>query len=137
MTVISILNDASSCVKDNPEQVAENIYQAMNGINYNLMGQDRDNYVHDYSIGNYANPMQTVDPEHADTPQLVLAFQNMLHPIGPYTTKYQRQMTNLKLRKELLMVAKEAVKREEKIIRELEAKEKFKLARILENEGGK
>ena len=122
ITVFSVLNDAAREVRENPQQVADNIYQAMLSINEKDYKGGRDKYVRDYSIGNYCNPMQSSDSQHMDTPQLILVYQNMLHPLGVYSKKYQEQFPNIELRKELLKVAKQLIKQEEQNIKELENK---------------
>lgn len=113
-TVFMVLNDGASEVKNHPEEVANNIYEAMIGV-----GMYRKNS-RSFSIGNFANPMKAFSSQHADTPQLLLAHQNDLIRFGYASDLTEERL--LEYRKRSLKIAKEILKQEEREIKELEAK---------------
>ena len=117
-TVFMILNDAGHLVKQNQEQVIQNINEAMSGVRMHRE-QSRD-----FSIGYHSSAMKAFQAQHADIPQVFLAHGNDLVRLG-----YGSDLTeekDLKYRKECLKVIKNMVKREEEIIKEMEAKIKEK-----------
>lgn len=114
MTVAMFLNDAEMNVKKNPEQVGRNVAEAMAGIGMHR-GKPRD-----FPIGNHMNAMKAVHPQHADVPQLVLAYQNNLIRYGFFNEL--KEVEHLEYRKRLLEVAKRVLKEEEDLIKELEQK---------------
>lgn len=114
MTVTMFLNDAEQNVKENPTEVATNVHEAMLGV-----GMSRD-YSRDFAIGNHVNAMKAVSPQHADVPQLVLAYQNDLVRYG--FASDLNETRHLEYRKRLLEVARRVLDSEEECIRELEKK---------------
>lgn len=113
MTVAMILNDAGDQVKKHPQQVAENLYKGMSGVDM------RHSKSAVYSIGNNANPMTVLSAQHADTPQLILAHRNDINRFG-----YHSELTServLEYRKSNLELAKSLLKEEEKLIKKMEA----------------
>ena len=106
-TTIMFLNDAYSNIKENPEQVIENILDAMN----NTHEQSKT-----YSIGCFANPMEAIKTVHADIPRIYMTWRNMFIEIGVSNNTIR----DLKLRKTILKIAKNIIKRETEIIKELE-----------------
>lgn len=113
-TAFMILNDSGDDVKKHPEQVVENIYNGLLGVG------SRRTQSATYSIGNSANPMKVFSPQHADTPQLLMAYQNDFIRFG-YGSDLTEERT-LAYRKRNLQVAKAILEDEERIIKELEAK---------------
>lgn len=116
MTTFMVFNDAENNVQNHPEQVGENVRQALNGIG---MRPDNDR---EFAIGNHVNAMHALSPQHADVPQLLIAYQNNFVRFG-YMSNLNEER-NLEYRKGLLEVAKRVLKDEEKAIQQLE--EKFK-----------
>lgn len=107
MTVGMILNDSFSSVEKHKEVVADGFLKA---------ARMREKSV-DIPIGNYANPFTVFSSQHADIPQLFLAFQNSFNRFG-----YSNDIDNLEYRKRMLKIAQNVLKEEEKAIKELEKK---------------
>jgi hypothetical protein len=103
------LNDAYGDIEKNPDQVIKNILDAMN----NISKQSKT-----YSIGYFSNSMETIVSAHADIPRIYMTWQNMFIELGvPNNT-----ICDAKLRKTTLKIAKNIIKREAEIIKELESR---------------
>lgn len=116
MTTFMVFNDAENNVENNKEQVGENVRLALNGVG---MRPDNDR---EFAIGNHVNAMHALSPQHADVPQLLIAYQNNFVRFGHMSNLKQER--NLEYRKSLLEIAKRVLKDEEAAIRQLE--EEFK-----------
>lgn len=112
MTTFMIFNDAEHNVEEHPAQVADNILQALQGKGMELK-HDRE-----FPIGNHANAMHALSPQHADSPQLLIAYQNNFVRFGHFNSL--KKDGDLDYRKRLLEVAKRVLKQEEEEIQRLE-----------------
>jgi len=110
MTTITFLNDAEDQIMKNPDQLVQNIRMAMLGITEHT-GREM-------GVGNHANCMKALPTHHADTPQLMLAYQNMTVAFGYYNDL--KDPRHLELRKRLLRIAQEILYQEKCLIREME-----------------
>jgi len=115
MTTITILNDAWHVIEKNQQEFIDNINAGMSGID-EFRGRGR--YINDYSIGNHSSPVIVAQSNHADDPRLFLTYRNMMTTFGYVNDN----MSNLKLRKELLKIAREIIRKEAKEIKDLEEK---------------
>jgi hypothetical protein len=112
MTPILFLNDAYGDIEKNPEQVVQNILRAMNGA------AGRWEY---FGVGSFANPMKPLRTQHADVPRLMLAHQNTITELG-HGSELEERMDLIAYRKQNLVIAKQIIKDEERLIKEMEAK---------------
>ena len=120
MTVISILNDGFSAIKENPKEFVDKIEEGISGVKSYSSGTCLTNKnINNYSVGNHANPMWVKKPLHTDSPQLTLSYQNMLVAFGAFN-----DIEDLELRKKLLEKAKEVLRYEEMLIKKLEENNK-------------
>ncbi|QHW35812.1 hypothetical protein GZH47_33510 (plasmid) [Paenibacillus rhizovicinus] len=117
MTTITILNDAFDQIEKHPVEFVESIKLGMNGID--KFGA-RNKEISNFGIGNYANPIDVARAHHADDPRLYLAFQNMTVAFG-YSNDL-KDPRHLELRKRMLKMAKDILKQEERLIKELEGR---------------
>jgi hypothetical protein len=117
MTTITFLNDAEDQIMKHPDQVVENIHLAMCGVTERT-GREM-------GIGNHANCMEALPPHHADTPQLMLAYQNMTVAFGYFNNL--KDPRHLDLRKRLLRIAQEILYQEKCLIKELEEQMKKRI----------
>jgi len=112
MTPILFLNDGYSSIKENPEEVTNNVCKAMDDFN----GKEQF-----YGVGNHCNPMSALRPEHADVPRLMLAHQNSLVELG-FASELGKRLDLIELRKRNLKIAKQLIKQEERAIKEMQEK---------------
>lgn len=115
MTTVTILNDAWSQIKKNPQQFIENIELGINGID--KFDKRMSNKINSYSVGNHCNPMEVAESHHADNFRLYLVGQNMMTMLG-----YENDLNNIELRERQLYIAKRLIKWEEEEIRKLKNK---------------
>ena len=69
MTIVSILNDGWSTIKENPDQFLKNIED---GMNNHINGK----HVHAYPVGHYANPMEVHTTFHSNMTKIVAVGGN-------------------------------------------------------------
>lgn len=71
MTVVSILNDGWETIKKNKDQFIENIEAGMKS-------NHSKKFINDYSVGNFANPMEVSKPFHVDMPHIFFVGRNSM-----------------------------------------------------------
>jgi len=114
MTTITILNDAYHEMEKNKEEFFDNILVGMNGRTRYHKDFQRINC---FGIGNYCNHMYVAQSNHADEDRLYLVGGNTMNTFG-----YANDDKNIEYRKRCLKRAKEILKYEEQLIKELEQK---------------
>jgi len=114
MTVVSILNDGWDTIKKHPDQFIENIEKGMNGNFESDIGTYR-SMVNDYSVGNFANPMEVAKSFHADTLQVFFVGQNCMTMLTDYSAKEKKdiefQLKKIKEAKSLISYQQKELKK--------------------------
>lgn len=106
MTPIMLLNDSKENIVKHPDQVVQNILDAMD--DYKIETRE-------YSIGNFSNPMKSCRPVHSSSMGLYVAHHNGFFELGQFNT-----VKDIAYRKEILRRAKEILLEEEELIRKIE-----------------
>lgn len=114
MTTITILNDAYDAMEKNKEEFFDNISIGMNGHTRHTKGFRRINC---FGIGNYCNYMYVAQSNHANEDRLYLVGGNTMDTFG-----YANDEKDIEWRKKRLKRAKEILKYEAELIKELEQK---------------
>jgi hypothetical protein len=107
-TTINFLNDSYESIRSNPEEVVNNILDAMSNTNVKCKT---------YGVGNFANPMTATKSVHADTPQLYISYGNSFVALG-----YNNDINSIDVRKKFLKIAKSIIKEEETMVKKIEGK---------------
>lgn len=118
MTIISILNDGWSRIKDNPKEFIDKIETGM----FSYRGKQ----VSHFSIGNFSSPLAVVKSKHADVPQLVYCQHNSTTDISA-VSENKDSLNQLKYHKEVLNNSKKLIEAAEERIYDIVG------ARILES----
>ncbi len=104
LTTIIFHNDAFHDFKENKDETVDNILEAMQTRKYKTFG-----------VGNHSNPMKSMGTSHADESRLYLQNGNTLFEIG-----YKTDIQDIKYRKQMVKLAKELIRAEERAIKEIE-----------------
>lgn len=120
MTVVSILNDGWSTIKNHPDQFIENIEMGMNGsMEYN--DNESRKMINYYPVAGFCNPMEVAKSFHADTPQVFYVGQNCMTMLTDWTAKDKHsidfQLERIKQAKSILNYQQKELKKKQELIR--------------------
>lgn len=123
MTIISILNDGWSRIKENPKEFIDKIETGM----FTYRGKQ----VSHFSIGTFSSPLAVVKSKHADVPQLVYCQHNSTTDISA-VSENKDSLSQLKYHKEVLNNSKQLIEAAEERIYDIIGTRVLKM--IQENE---